>query len=60
MCNKVSVLKWADTGAITGGAWHPGMMLSSTSWRRAWHPLGKGVESRPRTGRKRVANSEDR
>ena len=24
-----------------GGAWHPAMMLSSTSWRRAWHPHGK-------------------
>ena len=26
-------------GAFTGGAWHPDMMLSSTSCRRAWHPL---------------------
>jgi len=32
--------------AYTGGAWHPAMMLSSTSRRRAWHPLGKGVERR--------------
>jgi len=32
--------------ASTGGAWHPGMMLSSTSWRRAWHPHGKRVRKR--------------
>ena len=29
----------ARRGAFTGGAWHPDMMLSSTSCRRAWHPL---------------------
>ena len=29
----------AVEGALTGGAWHPDMTLSSTSCRRAWHPL---------------------
>ena len=33
-------------GPFTGGAWHPDIMLSSTSWRRAWYPLGKGSEKR--------------
>jgi len=33
-----------------GGAWHPDMMLSSTSWRRAWHPHGKRVWKRPACG----------
>ncbi len=32
--------------AFTGGAWHPDMMLSSTSCRRARHPLGKRFERR--------------
>jgi len=33
-------------GAFIGGAWHPAMTLPSTSWRRAWHPLGKRFEKR--------------
>jgi len=27
-----------------GGAWHPDMTLSSTSWWRAWHPLGQTAD----------------
>jgi len=36
-----------------GGAWHPDMTLSSTSCRRAWHPL---VEARGETA---VASSQE-
>jgi len=32
-----------ENSALNGGAWHPDVMLSSTSWRRAWHPRGKRV-----------------
>jgi hypothetical protein len=36
----------AREGAFIGGAWHPDLTLSSTSCRRAWHPLGKRFEKR--------------
>ena len=44
--------------AHTGGAWHPAMMLSSTSRRRAWHPLGKGVERRVENSKFEIRNSK--
>jgi len=34
------------------------MMLSSTSWRRAWHPLGKGVERRVENPKFEIRNSK--
>ena len=44
--------------AYTGGAWHPSMMLSSTSRRRAWHPLGKDVERRVENSKFEIRNSK--
>ena len=38
--------EWRGKGVFIGGAWHPDMTLSSTSGRRAWHPLGKCVRKR--------------
>jgi hypothetical protein len=50
--SKVAPLgKRAGKRLFNGGAWHPDIMLSSTSWRRAWHPLGKRARIQPFNGR---------
>jgi len=37
----------ARSRMLSGGAWHPDVTMSSSSRRRAWHPLGKGAGKRP-------------